>query len=225
MRRARVLVLLFAACGLPHSELFSNTTAGTTTTKPTWTKCDEALGKAQLGDACAGITSCVSTTTCCKEALTCEGQLITAQKRDCSACPACTSDDACPAGEWCTDGTCAKCVEAVSCPPCPGPFVPFLRHGCATCDCGPVVVGCDSCPGQCFAGAYCTQCSTGSCCLESCGDKTCGPNPLGCVMDCGAQSCAVCSADACVCTDGKWSCKPQCAEPLKAYVQRCQFAP
>lgn len=225
VRPAALATVLLGACALPGGELLGPPPAS----PAAFTDCTTALAKASEGAACLGIGTCSEPTSdCCKRVVICESGVVVKAGTLCAGCKVCETDDGCGLGEWCLAKNCQACPAAANCPPCPAPFKPLMRHGCATCDCGPVAACENGCPntGPCITGAYCVaDCSGASCCTGVCAPSpNCvGPWPEGCTMPCGPVSCgSVCRAEGCTCGANGWNCQPRCASGLEQYVSRCK---
>jgi hypothetical protein len=218
MTRA-LAVMVLCTCALPERDVLSRSSTS-------FTNCDDALTRARVGELCVGLASCARDNGCCREALECTNGIITSVKRDCTSCPACEKESDCNLKSWCLGNHCEPCPLAVECPPCPAPFVQFVRNGCATCECGPPS-NCEACSGAevCRAAQYCVDGCVGEvCCVQRCSVPLCStPNPEGCSTDCGTTSCGPCVARNCQCAGGTWVCERACAPEVTTWSKRCRF--
>src|SRR5262249_21142357 len=157
---------------------------------------------------------------CCQDYAFCgAGMLIHETKCDPAACIKCVGDADCTFGkEICDLGRCVACPDLGACAPCPAGFATLARNGCPSCDCAPPSEcdGARPCGGvqKCYLGEVCVKGCVPSydCCANVCADATqpCSmPAPLGCNMKCPVElGCGTCAAEACICDQGTWVCKP-----------------
>ncbi len=147
------------------------------------------------------VTRCTSVEYCCAFA------------NDCRAPGECCTDDECPCGGSCIDGTCY-----------PQPPCPEGQECCAdtcvtsgTCEC--IVSGghCDGEPPDCCEGLQCCGFNGGSTCQECCGDSDCDGNCEQCVE---GECVTACNPDQECCGD---QCVPlgQCAHLCIPESQTC----